>query len=192
MPVWETLEKRYLWQSEWYSLRQDQLRTPEGHEFTYTFIDHPGAVWVVPVTSDGRIVLISSYRHPVDDWCYEVPAGGLGPGLTPEEVAHRELREEVGGTAEELRYIGQFYTSNGISNEVAYVYLATAVELGETHHEPAEVIETRLVSVKEALRMALDGSITDGPSALALLWCQPLLERWFPYNPSLALRQVFE
>ena len=105
----------------------------------------------------------------------EVPAGGMSPDLTPEEVARRELLEEVGGTAADLRYIGQFYTSNGISNEVAYVYLATGVELGESQREPTELMEIRLVPVEEALRMARDGEITDGPSALALLWCEPLL-----------------
>ena len=105
----------------------------------------------------------------------EVPAGGLSPGLTPEEVARLELLEEVGGEAAELRFVGQFYTSNGISNEVAYVYLATGVELGEAAHEPTEMIETRLVPIQEALRMARAGEISDGPSALALLWCEPLL-----------------
>jgi len=127
MAVWETLKSEYLWQSKWYSLRQDHLRTQEGHEFTYTIVDHPGAVWVVPVTTDGEVVLIWNYRYTVDAFCMEVPAGGLSPGQTPEEVARRELLEEVGGTAAGFRYVGQFYTSNGISNEVAYVYLATGV-----------------------------------------------------------------
>jgi ADP-ribose pyrophosphatase len=177
MPVWQTLESRSLWRSEWYNLRQDRVRTQTGHEFTYTIVDHPGAVWVVPVTADGQIVLIRSYRYPVDDWCYEVPAGGLSPDLTPEEAARRELREEVGGIAAKLRYVGQFYTSNGISNEVAYVYLAAGVELGTARHEPTELMEMHPVPVARALRMAHEGEITDGPSALALLWCEPLLSR---------------
>jgi ADP-ribose pyrophosphatase len=177
MAVWETLKSETLWQSQWYSLRQDHLRTQEGHEFTYTIVDHPGAVWVVPVTSDGRMVLIWAYRYTVDDWCYEVPAGGLGPDGTPENIARQELLEEVGGTAADLRSVGQFYTSNGISNEVAYVYLATGVELGETRREPTELMELRLVPVEEALRMAREGEISDGPSALALLWCEPLLRQ---------------
>ncbi len=108
----------------------------------------------------------------------EIPAGGLSPGLAPEDVARRELSEEIGGTATDLRYVGQFYTSNGISNEVAHVYLATDVELGEAHPEPAELMEMRLVPVKEALRMAREGEISDGPSALALLWCERLLHSW--------------
>ena len=90
-------------------------------------------------------------------------------------MARRELQEEVGGTAADLRYVGEFYTSNGISNEVAYVFLATGVELGETHREPTELMEIRLVPVEEALPMARAGEITDGPSALALLWCELLL-----------------
>jgi ADP-ribose pyrophosphatase len=175
MPVWETLDRRFLWRSRWYNLRQDRVRTQTGHEFSYTIVDHPGAVWVVPLTAQSQVVLIWSYRYAVDDWCYEVPAGGLSPGLTPEKVARRELAEEVGGTAAELRCVGQFYTSNGISNEIAYVYLATGVELGEAHREPTELLEVRLVPVEEALRMALEGEVSDGPSALALLWCKPLL-----------------
>jgi ADP-ribose pyrophosphatase len=173
--MWQTLSSRFLWQSRWYNLRQDRLRSPDGHEFTYTLVDHPGAVWVVPVTTDHRVVLIWQYRYTVDEFCMEVPAGGLSPGLTPEKVALRELLEEVGGTATELRYVGQFYTSNGISNEVAYVYFANGVELGDTHREPTELIETRLLPVEEALRMAREGEISDGPSALALLWCEPLM-----------------
>ena len=177
MGEWQRLGSKYLWQSKWYNLRQDRLRTQAGHEFTYTVIEHPGAVWVVPMTVDGQVVLIRNYRYAVADWCYEVPAGGLGPDGEPEEIARQELMEEVGGTAAELRYVGQFYTSNGISNEVAYVYLATGVELGETDREPTELMEMRLVPVETALRMAREGEISDGPSALALLWCEPLL-RW--------------
>jgi len=175
MPVWETLDRRYLWQSRWYNLRQDRVRTAAGHEFTYTVVEHPGAVWVVPVTSDGQVVLIRSYRHPVGEYCLEVPAGGLLPGVGPEEMARRELLEEVGGQPAAIQYVGRFYTSNGLSSEIAYVYFATGVELGEAHREPTEELEVRLVSVGEAMRMARSGEISDGPSALALLRCERLI-----------------
>jgi len=177
MRPWQILDQRFLWQSRWYNLRQDRLRAPDGHEFAFTVVEHPGAVWVVPVMADGRVALVWQYRYAVDDWCYEVPAGGLSPGLTPEEVARRELLEEVGGQAAELHFVGRFYTSNGISDEVAYVYLATGVELGEAQPEPTEWLEVRPVPAAEALRMAREGEIADGPSALALLWCESLLQR---------------
>jgi ADP-ribose pyrophosphatase len=177
MSVWQTLSTRFLWQSRWYNLRQDRLRALDGHEFTYTFVDHPGAVWIVPLTTERRVVLICQYRYAVDEFCMEVPAGGLPPGLTPKEAAQRELLEEVGGTATDLRYVGQFYTSNGISNEVAYIYFASGVELGDTHREPTELMEISLLPVEEALRRAREGGISDGPSALALLWCEPLMRQ---------------
>lgn len=75
-----------------------------------------------------------------------------------------------------MHFVGQSYASNGTSNEIAYVCLATGVELGQTEREPTEMIETKLVPVEEALRMAREGEISDGPSALALLWCAPLLQ----------------
>jgi ADP-ribose pyrophosphatase len=181
MVDWEALDSNYLWQSKWYNLRQDRLRTESGFEFTYTIVEHPGAVWVVPITRDGHIVLVRNYRHPVGEWCFEVPAGGLPPGVDPtqilaqsRQVARRELMEETGGMAADLTYVGQFYTSNGISNEVAYVYLATGVKLGEFCPEPTERLETHLVPVEEALRMAREGEISDGPSALAILRCESL------------------
>jgi ADP-ribose pyrophosphatase len=62
MGIWETLGSRFLWQSRWYRLRQDRVRTQDGHEFTYTLVDHPGAVWIVPVTVDGQVILVWQYR----------------------------------------------------------------------------------------------------------------------------------
>lgn len=61
MSIWKTLDSHFLWQSQWYNLRQDRLRTQDGHEFTYTIVDHPGAVWVVPVTPNNQIVMIWQY-----------------------------------------------------------------------------------------------------------------------------------
>jgi ADP-ribose pyrophosphatase len=75
-----------------------------------------------------------------------------------------------------MRYVGRFHSSSGISDEVAHVYLATGVELGESQREPTELMEVHLVPAGEALRMARPGEIKDGRSALALLWCEPLLQ----------------
>ena len=88
------------------------------------------------------------------NWCYEVPAGGLSPGLTPEEVGGRQLLEEVGETSPGLRSVSRSYTSNGISNETTYVYLATGVELEETHREPIELSGACITSPARACRYA--------------------------------------
>lgn len=170
-----TLGSRYLWRSRWYNLRQDRIRLPGGEESTYTVVEHPGAVWIVPVTAEGKVVLIHNYRHTVQDWCWEVPAGGLKADVEPAEMARQELLEEIGGVAESLRHVAWFYTMNGIGDEVAHVFLATGVELGEPDREPGEVMEMRLVSVQNALEMARSGQMTDGPSALSLLLCAEYL-----------------
>jgi 8-oxo-dGTP pyrophosphatase MutT (NUDIX family) len=177
---YETLSSRYLWTSRWYNLRQDEIVAPDGSHGTYTVVEHPGAVWIVPVTADGQVILEWQYRYTVQDWCWEVPAGGILPGVSPEEMAARELREEIGGTAELLEHVAWFYTMNGIGTEVAHVFLARDVRLGAPQREPTEVIETRSLPIAEALRMARAGEITDGPSALALLLCERLLEPLLP------------
>lgn len=170
-----SLGSRYIWRSQWYNLRQDRVRLPDGSDSTYTVVEHPGAVWIVPLTTDGQVVLVYQYRYAVDDWCWEVPAGGMQPGVAPEEMARRELLEEVGGEAERLRFVARFYTMNGIGSEVAQVYLATGVRLGTPQREAMEVMEVRLFPPQEALGMARRGEITDGPSALALLLCAEFL-----------------
>ncbi len=171
-PPFKTESSQIVWSSPWYSVRQDQIILPDGSPGVYNVVQHSGAVWVIPVTSAGEIVLLYHYRHTVDDWCWEIPAGGLKDGLTRIATARAELLEEVGGTAASIEYFGHFYTSNGISNEVAHIYIAMDVEVGQTSHEPAEVIEVHCKPIKEVLIMAHGNKVSDGPSALALLLCE--------------------
>lgn len=170
-----TLRSRIAWSCPWYRVREDIIVLPDGSEGVYNVVEHPGAVWIVPVTAQGEIVLLWHYRHTVGDWCWEVPAGGLKAGQSPEEAAHEELAQEIGGRAGAWRYVGPFYGSNGISNEQGHIFLASDVTLGKPDHEPAEVIEIHRQPIAEALRMAQANEISDGPSALALLLCAPLL-----------------
>jgi len=167
----KTLSSRIAWSCPWYSIRQDDIIMPDGKQGVYNVVEHPGAVWIIPVTPDGKIVLINSYRYTVDEWCIEIPAGGIKSDQSLAEAARAELMEEVGGTAVTLEKVAQFYTMNGIGNEVAHIFLATGVTLGPTNHESAEVLELRPTPIEEALRMARSNEVSDGPSALALLLC---------------------
>lgn len=166
---YKTTASRIAWSCPWYRVRQDDIILPNGNQGVYNVVQLPGAVWIIPVTPDGKIVLINAYRYTVDDWCIEIPAGGIKPGQSLEEAAREELLEEVGGTAVTLEKVCQFYTMNGIGNEIAHVFLATGVTLGPAHHEPAEVMEIHPTPISEALRMAQSNEMSDGPSALALL-----------------------
>jgi ADP-ribose pyrophosphatase len=172
---YQTLGSKIVWSSPWYALRQDQIRLPDGSEGTYTIVEKPDAVWVVPVTAGGEIVLIWHYRYTVDRWFWEIPAGNIPDGCSPEKAARRELLEEIGGVAESLRLVAHFYTMTGIGTEAAHVFLATGVTLGKAHREPTEVMEIRTFPAVRVLEMAREGKIDDGPSALALLLAEPHL-----------------
>jgi ADP-ribose pyrophosphatase len=172
---WQTLDAARLWESRWYNLRQDRVRIHTGAEITYTFQEHPGAVFIVPVTADGEIVLLHQYRYPVGQWLWEVPAGAVDGDEGLEAAARRELAEEIGGTAEKLRYVGHFFAASSVSDLRVNVFLATGVQLGRSVPEATELIEIKTVSATEALAMARRGEIKDGQSALALCLCEPLL-----------------
>lgn len=176
MPPYQTIASEIVWSCPWYSVRQDQIITPDGRPGVYNTVIIKPAVWVIPVTDAGDIVLIYTYRYTVDEWCWEIVAGGAQEGKTLAETAHQELREEVGGVARSLRHLGRFYTANGICNEEAHYFLAEGVELSQpTAHEPTELIEIHPRPIAEALRMARAGEITDSPSLAALLLAEPLL-----------------
>ena len=173
---YKTTSSRIAWACPWYSVRQDEIVTPDGKPGVYNTIESPTSVWIVPVTHDGQIVLIYNYRYTINEWCWEVPAGSQENGYSLLDTARKELKEEVGGVAESMTQIGRFYTANGICNEVGYHFLATGVTLTEPNHEATEVMEIHAKPVDEVMAMVRNGRITDGNSALALLACEPLLQ----------------
>lgn len=174
---WQRLETRYAFECPWFRVREDVVRWPDGHTSPYTYVEGVGAVWVVPLTVDGEIVLIRQFRYTMDDWCWEVPAGGFHDfDGSPMELARRELAEEIGGTSDDWRYVGPFRPGNSIIDAVYHVVLARDVRMNRApHREPGEIIEVHPVPVERALDMARSGVIADGCSALALLRCEPQL-----------------
>lgn len=174
---WEQLETSHPYNHHMFRVRQDLVRWPDGHVAPYTYIQGAGAVWVVPVTVSGEVVLIRQFRYTMDEWCWEVPAGGFHDFEgSPLELAKRELAEEVGGMSEDWLYVSAFRPGNSIIDEVCHIVLARDVRLNlEPHREPAELIEVHPVPVERALEMARGGEMVDGHSALALLRCEPHL-----------------
>jgi ADP-ribose pyrophosphatase len=176
---WLCLDTDYPFTYRMYRIRRDQVRLPSGLETDFAYMESKGAVWIVPVTDDGQIVLIRQYRYAVDDWTWEVPAGGKHDHTgSDEELARRELSEEVGATCRSLENVGWFYGAVSISTGQGVVFLARGVQLnGMPHREPGEFIEVHPVPIDEALAMAHDGQIKDCKSALALLLCEPYLRK---------------
>lgn len=185
----KTLHSRYLFESPWRSFRLDRLDIGNGCEIDYTYSETPDAVFLVPMTSDGRIVLIREYRYPVRQWVIGVPAGNLDrPDEDHAEAARRELREEVGGSFTELIYLASAYASAGHLTQQSHFYLATGVELAGEGGEEA-LIQTLVLPAQEALTLARRGGVKESQGAHALLLAEPYilknLERNHKQNPDI-------
>jgi ADP-ribose pyrophosphatase len=174
---WQRLATDYPYAFRMFRVRRDQARWPDGQVRTFSYVQTSGAVWVVPVTADGQVVLIRQFRYMLDDWQWEVPAGGFHDFTgDPIELARHELAEEVGGSSDDWLYVGSFNTGASTFEEQSHIVLARGVRLDrEPHREPAEIIEVHLMPVERALEMARNGEMSDGHSALALLRCESYL-----------------
>lgn len=166
---WKRTASRYLFESPWFRLRQDDLTLPGGQDIQYTLVEHDGWVMVVPLLADGRVVMEHVYRHTVGRPLLECPSGGLD-GEDPVTAGKRELEEETGWRARTLTHLGRFVGSSGISNEQYDVYLATDLsDDGTVEREITEEIEVELIPLARLREMVLRGELEDGPSALSIL-----------------------
>jgi rSAM/selenodomain-associated transferase 1 len=155
--------------SPWRAVLEDRLAGDSGRVSTYSYLAVPRAVFVVPVTVEGEIVLVRQYRHPVRDWTLEVPAGSVEDGETPQEAAKRELAEEVGGRAQTWRHLTTFYSSSAHLSLRSAAFLATGVVLGKPKPGVDENLTVIRMPVEEALARARAGDLVEGQTALALL-----------------------
>jgi ADP-ribose pyrophosphatase len=166
---WTRTDSRYLFQSRWYAVRQDALTSPAGQSITYTVVEHPGYVVIVPLLSDGRVVMERIYRYPLQRVALECPSGSLD-GEAPEVAARRELEEETGYRAGHLKWLGKYAGSSGISDEEFSIFLATDLRAdGVLRREITEDIEIELIPLVDLRVRVLRGELNDGSSALAIL-----------------------
>ncbi|HWQ16564.1 MAG TPA: NUDIX hydrolase [Sulfolobales archaeon] len=131
---------------------------------------HPGAVVIIPLISDQEIIMLKQYRPGPQGWILELPAGTLEAGEDPRDAAARELLEETGYRAREIRFLFKMYSSPGISTEVLHVFLARdLVYVGEDHQED-EMIEIVRMSIDDALEMIRKGVVVDAKTIASLLY----------------------
>lgn len=154
------------------SLSQGTFVSPDGERFDRDIVRHPGAVSVVPLLDDGRVVMVRQYRAAIDAELLEIPAGKRDvPGEPPELTAQRELSEEVGLRARDLKMLAEFHNSPGFSDEHSYVFLGvdlepTGIDLHGVEEQYMQVVQ---VPLADALTMITDGSITDAKTIIGLL-----------------------
>lgn len=172
----ETLSSRIDWECPYYRVRRDAIRLPDGSDGVYNVVEAADSVFIVPLTSDNRIVLIRNYRYTLRQWVWEVPAGSIKAGQSPEEAAHDELREEIGGTSDKLQFLMKASTMNGIGKNYAHFYLARDVQLSQPQHEVAEVITIHPMEIEVVYSIVQSGKMNDVSSMTALFLARGLLE----------------
>jgi ADP-ribose pyrophosphatase len=156
---------------------RDTVELPDGGESVREWIAHPGASAVVPLFEDGSTLLVRQFRYPPQREFLEVPAGKLDyEGEDPEDVARRELQEEVGYTAATLTRVGATYPCIGYSDEIIHLFLAEALTAQRAAAEADEFLVPVRLPLAEAVRMARVGEILDAKSTVALLLVQAHLD----------------
>jgi len=159
---------RQIYRGRIVNLRTEQVTLPTGVHTELELMEHPGAAAIVALDGE-EVLLIRQYRFAASSYLWEIPAGTLQPGESPESCARRELTEEAGVVAGQLDKLGHIFTTPGFCNEIIHVYLARRLQEGAAQHDEDEVItEVRRVPLTEALTMIRRGEITDVKSCYGL------------------------
>jgi ADP-ribose pyrophosphatase len=164
----ELLKSETKYEGRAFKIRVDHLLTPGGQTVKYDIVEHVGSIVIVPVDADGQMYFVRQYRQAAGQEILELPAGTLEKDEPPAEAAAREVREEVGLAAKNLREIGSFYLAPGYATEYMHVFLAT-----ELFHDPLdpdadEYLSVEKMPVARAFELAESGQIQDAKSLAAL------------------------
>jgi ADP-ribose pyrophosphatase len=149
-------------------LNREMVTLPNGQSTNVEIIRHPGASAIVPVKDDGTIVLIRQFRHAAGGFIYEIPAGKLHPQEDPRICAARELEEEVGYQAGQLKLLTSIWTAPGFTDEVIHIYQGTDLQPGRQQLDYDEVLEVVEWPLEKALAGIHNGTIRDAKTIIGL------------------------
>lgn len=146
----------------------DTVILPNNKKATREYIDHPGAVAIVPFINKTDIILVKQYRYPINKITYEIPAGKLDGKEPLIKCAKRELQEETGYTAKKIEKLISFWPSSAFSNETLHIYTATELTAGKNNPDDDEFLMNYKVSLKQAYEMVKTGKIKDSKTVIAI------------------------
>jgi ADP-ribose pyrophosphatase len=170
--VEQQVETRQAYAGSFLDVRRDTVSLPDGSLASREYVVHPGAVVIVPLLDDGRLVLERQYRYPLKQVILEFPAGKLDPGESRWEAARRELAEETGYRAKEWALACLMHNAAAYSTEFIEVWFARGLSLGERRLDEGELIDLCTLSAAELDSLASTGQITDAKTLIGLLWLQ--------------------
>jgi ADP-ribose pyrophosphatase len=165
---------RTLLEGGFLEVRRDEVALPDGSHATREYIVHPGAVAVVPLLDDGRVVMVRQYRYPIGKAIIEIPAGKIDPGEPTLQTARRELREETGFSAREWAFACEIHNAAAYSTESIWIYFARGLVAGEQRLDAGEFLDVLPMSVDELDALARQGGLPDVKTVIGLHW----LQRW--------------
>ena len=166
----DTLASTQVYRGSFLDVRHDEVRLPDGSTAQREYIVHPGAVMVVPLLDDGRLVVERQWRYPMARAMLEFPAGKLDAGEPPWQCAVRELAEETGYRATEWARAGVLHNAIAYSTEAIEIWFARGLSLGERSLDVGEFVDVSSASADELDALARDGELTDAKTLIGLMW----------------------
>ncbi|ASS65060.1 MULTISPECIES: NUDIX hydrolase [unclassified Paenibacillus] len=165
-----TVSSETIFEGRIITLQVDQVQLPGGKLASREIVRHPGAAAVIALL-DGKLLTVGQYRKPMDKYQVEIPAGKLDPGEDPAACAARELREETGVSASEMKLVDAFYTSPGFADEKVYLYAAEGLSQGESQPDDDEELHVEALTMEQAEAYIREGVIGDAKTLMAVyLW----------------------
>ncbi|MEC3758899.1 ADP-ribose pyrophosphatase [Bacillus halotolerans] len=170
----KTIAKEQIFSGKVIDLYVEDVELPNGKTSKREIVKHPGAVAVLAVTDEGKIIMVKQFRKPLERTIVEIPAGKLEKGEEPEYTALRELEEETGYTAKKLTKITAFYTSPGFADEIVHLFLAEELSVLEEKREldEDEFVEVMEVTLEDALKLVESREVYDAKTAYAIQYLQ--------------------
>ncbi len=165
------VSKKTVWRGNAVNFDVDTVRLPNGKLATREFINHPGAVGVVPFLDRETIVMVRQYRHPVGEVTLELPAGKLDAGESVLTCLKRELQEETGYTARKFVPLLRYWPTPAFADEVLHLYVATGLKAGNMNTDEDEFLERVTMPFRKAVEMVRRGKIKDSKTVVGLLAC---------------------
>ena len=165
----KTIESDVIYKGQILTLRKDKVHVRDGKTAYREIIEHRGAVAILPITNEGKVILVEQYRKAAEKSLIEIPAGKMEGGEDPLETAKRELEEETGYQAENIEFMTKIYPAVGYSGEKIYIYRATGLKKGKTNFDEDEDIETIEMPIEEITKLVLAGKIEDSKTIIAIL-----------------------
>jgi len=167
-----TVEETQVYRGNFLDVRRDTVGLPDGSRATREYVVHPGAVMVVAIDDDGRLVVERQYRYPLHQAILEFPAGKIDPGESRKGTAIRELFEETGYTAEEWARAALIHNAPAYSTELIELWFARKLKRGERKLDAGEFLDVELMSEGELDALAGAGELTDVKTLAGLMWLQ--------------------